>query len=123
MGMKAVFDTNILIDYLNGVNLAKAELSKYNTKIISIITWMEVLVGVANRDEEKIIKDFLFQFQLSYLDREVSEIAIDLKRKNKIKLPDAIIWATAIKENAFLITRNTKDFSATEKSIIVPYIL
>lgn len=121
--MKAVFDTNILIDYLNGVDLAKAELSKYKTKIISIITWMEVLVGVANKDEEKIIKDFLFQFQLSYLDREVSEIAIDLKRKNKIKLPDAIIWATAIKENISLITRNTKDFSATEKSIIIPYIL
>lgn len=121
--MKAVFDTNILIDYLNGVNLAKDELNKYKTKIISIITWMEVLVGVTNIDEEKIIKDFLFQFQLSYLNREISEIAIELKRKNKIKLPDAIIWATSIKENAILITRNSKDFSVTDKSIIVPYIL
>ena len=120
--MKAVFDTNILIDYLNGVKFAKDELSKYSTKIISIITLMEVLVGANNAEEERVIKDFLFQFQLSYIDRETSEIAINLKRKNKIKLPDAIIWATAIKENTFLITRNSKDFSVNEKSIIVPYI-
>jgi predicted nucleic acid-binding protein len=122
MGMKGVFDTNILIDYLNGLHSAKTELEKYNTKIISIITWIEVLVGASNAEEEKEIKNFFDQFRLSYIDKEISQIAIELKRRKKIKLPDAVIWATAIKENATLITHNTKDFPSTEVSIRIPYL-
>ena len=119
--MKGVFDTNILIDYLNGVSFAKLELEKYNTKIISIITWMEVLVGVESVEEERLVKEFLSQFKLSYIDKEISKIAINIKRARKIKLPDAIIWASAIKENISLVTRNTKDFPSTDSSIRVPY--
>ena len=43
--VKALFDTNILIDYLNAVPQARAELSLHPDKAISIITWMEVMVG------------------------------------------------------------------------------
>lgn len=120
--MKGVFDTNILIDYLNGIEQAKIELTQYSVKIISIITWMEVLVG-ATTETEQVIKTFLYQFQLSHIDQTISEIAIDIKRKNRIKLPDAIIWATAIKENALLITRNVKDFGINEAFIKIPYML
>lgn len=119
--MKGVFDANILIDYLKGEPLAKMELTKFNIKIISIITWMEVLVRVVDAEEERLIKNFLCQFQLAYIDREISEIAIKLKREKKINLPDAIIWAIALKENALLITRNIKDFPSTEASVRVPY--
>jgi len=43
--MKALFDTNILIDYLNAVKAAKAEIERPAERFISIITWMEVLAG------------------------------------------------------------------------------
>ncbi|MEF0942844.1 PIN domain-containing protein [Rhizobium sp. BR 362] len=43
--VKALFDTNVLIDYLNAVPQARDELTRYGEKAISIITWMEVLVG------------------------------------------------------------------------------
>ncbi len=43
--MKAVFDTNILIDYLNGFKQAKKELSLYEEKLISVITRIEVMTG------------------------------------------------------------------------------
>ena len=43
--MIAVFDTNIIIDALNGVAAADAEYSRYERVLISRITWMEVLVG------------------------------------------------------------------------------
>jgi hypothetical protein len=33
-----LFDTNILIDYLNGIPQAKTELDKYPDKAISLIT-------------------------------------------------------------------------------------
>ena len=120
--MKAVFDTNILIDYLNGIEFAKKELEKYQVKVISIITWIELLVGTEeNSQEEKSITFFLNQFKVLYLEKEICQIAINIKRKKKIKLPDAIILATSVKENAPLITRNTKDFKLDDYNIIVPY--
>ena len=54
--MKAVFDTNILIDYLIGNLLAKKEIEQYQSPQISIITKMEILVGVTD-NEEIIIKN------------------------------------------------------------------
>ena len=49
--VKALFDTNILIDYLNAVPQARSELQRYTEKAISIITWMEVMAG-AHHDLE-----------------------------------------------------------------------
>ena len=43
--MKAVFDTNLVIDALNGVAAADTEYKRYSEVLISRITWMEVLVG------------------------------------------------------------------------------
>ena len=40
--MKAVFDTNILIDYLNGIHSARQELLRFDSKAISLITYMDV---------------------------------------------------------------------------------
>ena len=36
--VKAVFDTNILVDYLNAVRQARAELQRYTERAVSIIT-------------------------------------------------------------------------------------
>lgn len=43
--MKAVFDTNILIDYLHGVTPARTEFERYEQVFISTVTWMEVVIG------------------------------------------------------------------------------
>ena len=106
--MKAVFDTNILIDYLIGNLLAKKEIEQYHSPQISIITKMEILVGVT--DNEEIIKEFLNGFNIIPLNDEIAEIAVNIRKENKIKIPDAIIWATAKYTDSLLITRNTKDF-------------
>jgi predicted nucleic acid-binding protein len=45
--VKALFDTNILIDHLNRSDEARKELARYDDRAISIVTWMEVLVGAA----------------------------------------------------------------------------
>jgi predicted nucleic acid-binding protein len=39
----------------------------------------------------------------------------------KVRLPDAIIWATALHESALLVTRDTKDFPSAEPGIRIPY--
>ena len=53
--MKALFDTNILIDYLNGIDAARQEIARYEHPSISLITWMEVLVGTTAEEEQKTV--------------------------------------------------------------------
>ena len=80
--MKAVFDTNILIDYLNGVQQAKEEINLYSHCLISSITWMEVLVG-ANEENEPIIRAFLSQFEQIPVTEEIAEKAVSIRRGKK----------------------------------------
>jgi predicted nucleic acid-binding protein len=55
--VKALFDTNILIDYLNAIPEARDELDRYGRRAISIITWMEALIG-ADPDVEAATRSF-----------------------------------------------------------------
>ena len=118
--MKAVFDTNILIDYLLGSLMASKEIGQYKDPQISIITKMEILVG-ATDDTEETLREFLDSFTVISLNEEIAEIAITIRKENKIKLPDAIIWATAKYSNSLLITRNIKDFPIQASDIKIPY--
>ncbi len=118
--VSAVFDTNILIDYLNGIEQAKSELDLYANKAISAITWMEVMVG-ATPETEAILRGFLNNFTNLPINVPVANLAVKLRRQHKIKLPDAIVWATAQAHSCILVTRNSKDFSASEPGIRIPY--
>ena len=119
--MKVVFDTNILIDYLSGIKGAKTEIERYSSPAISLITWMEVLVGAESGEEELAIRGFLNRFEVVPVTPAIADIAVRLRREHRIRLPDAIIWATAQHRECLLITRNTRDFSATHAGIRVPY--
>ena len=119
--MKALFDTNILIDYLAGIGDSKAEIERHPVRLVSIVTWMEILAGARHADEEDVIEVFLRDFTLVPLTRPIARGAIDLRRSRRIRLPDAIIWASARAESALLVTRNTRDFPADEPGVRVPY--
>jgi hypothetical protein len=120
--MKALFDTNLVIDALNGVPAADTEFKRYTRVLISRITWMEVLVGSQENDAQ--VRDFLeTNFEIISLDLDIAERAVQLRRAHRIRLPDAIIWATAQIQEAVLVTRNTKDFSSDWANIHVPYQL
>ncbi len=119
--VKAVFDTNILIDYLNGNKDAQTELGRYENPAVSIISWIELLVGARNQPEEIRLRAFLSRFSLHQLSESVAEEAVSLRRQHKIRLPDAIIWASARKSDSILVTRNTRDFPKKHPGIRVPY--
>jgi len=120
--VKALFDTNILVDYLNAVPHARTELRRYTEKAVSIITWMEVMVG-ATDEVEVATRSFLSSFDVIALDGEIAEHALSLRRNHHIKLPDAIIWATAQAHAMLLVTRNSKDFAAGDPGVRIPYRL
>lgn len=120
--VSVLIDTNILVDYLNGIEQAKTELDRYSDKAISLITWMEVMVG-ATPETEEIMRGFLNSFINFPIDERVATVAVALRKQHKIKLPDAIVWATAQVNRCLLVTRNTKDFLPDEPGIRVPYYI
>jgi predicted nucleic acid-binding protein len=120
--VKALFDTNILIDYLNGIAEAKDELERYRDPAISVITWMEVMVGTTPETRAG-TEAFLAGFNLMALDKSVAERSVIIRQSKRIKLPDAIVWATAQVNNCILVTRNTKDMPANEPGVRIPYTI
>ena len=120
--MKAVFDTNILIDFLGGAAPAREELSRYDDPAISIVTWMEVMVGAAPATADA-TRVFLSGFRVIPLDDLVAAEAGELRRRHRMKLPDAIIWASARIEHRLLVTRNEKDFPVSDPGVRSPYRL
>jgi predicted nucleic acid-binding protein len=118
--MNAVFDSNILIDYLNGIPEAKLELDLYSQKSISVMTWIEVMAGTNSSDENQ-TRSALEIYRLLPMTAAVAERAFILRRDHRFKLPDAIILATAQTEGLLFVTRNTRDFSAGDPQVRIPY--
>ena len=119
--VKALFDTNILIDYLNGREEAFNEFLRYSRILVSRITWMEVLVGASTAEEEMVARDLLDLFEIVEMTPDVAEKAVGLRKERGLRLPDAIILASAHFRDCLLVTRDTKAFRAEWTEIRIPY--
>lgn len=105
-GISLFVDTNILIDLSEGKN----QISNYldgNTIHISVITEIELLgwpkITQAHKDFfSQLIKDC----HVMELSQHVKDLTIELKQKHKIKLPDAVIAASALFLDIPLLTRD-----------------
>lgn len=120
--MRALFDTNILIDYLNGLVAARDEIRRHERPMISVISWMEVLAGT-RAEHAALVRAFLRRFERIGIDDNIAERAVQVRQTDRLKLPDAIIRATALEHSALLVTRNTKDFPGDQPGIRVPYVV
>ncbi len=122
VGTPVLFDTNVLIDNLNGVEAARDELERHANRAISIITWMEVMAG-ATTEHEAATRSFLATFISLPITPAIAERAILVRKSNRLKLPDAIIFATALTSGRLLISRNTRDFAVDDPNVRIPYRL
>lgn len=117
----AVFDTNILIDLLNKrLEAAEAIENGASHRAISLISWMEVMVGARKYHQEARTAALLGAFEVIDVSREIAERSVQLRAEHGMKLPDAIILASAMVRNCPLITRNTKDFAGIS-GVKIPY--
>lgn len=110
-----LLDTNIISGYLSAKYNAEfmkriAEELDSSAKI-SIITQIELLCWKADSDVELLIKEFIKTADVIGLTKDVADKCVELRRKHSIKIPDAIIAATAVTQKLFLITENEKDFA------------
>lgn len=110
-----VIDTNILIYHLNAVLTDQAEKhledALKNNSYISVITRIEVLGWKSHTpDSLNAAQELLDRLEEYPLNEDVVEKCIALRQTLSIKLPDAIIAATALHLGIPLMTRNTEDF-------------
>lgn len=117
-------DSVILIDHLNGVKEATNWLHKNGSKnsVISVITRAEILAGTEPHEKYHITA-LLDEFECLPIEKDISELAAELRQRYKIKLPDAFQAALANHHELKLVTRNTKDFSPRMKFVKIPYRL
>ncbi len=120
-GNSALFDSNIII-YLSKREISLSFLDQFDDHYISVITYMEVLGYRFRGDrEEKFIKEMLGVFHILYIDQKIADMVIQIRREVRIRLPDAIIAATAKTANLYLVTRNTEDFKKVKVQITNPF--
>jgi len=121
--MDAVFDTNIVTDAAKGDPRAEEEFQRYERVFISRITWIEMLVSIKQGQEEQepALLDLLDRFEIVELSPAIAAEAVRIRRQLRLKVPDAIILATAHDKRCPLITRNTKDFPEGDTGVRVPY--
>jgi predicted nucleic acid-binding protein len=121
--MFAVFDSNIVIDFLNGVPAARDELMRYKVAYISPITWIEAQVKVPTDKAQAVQLAVDSNFKRLELDNATLQTALEIRRELRLKLPDALILASARVRGWVLVTRNTKDFPADMQGVRLPYEL
>jgi predicted nucleic acid-binding protein len=122
-GMKAVFDTNILVDYLGGSEAARGELARYRVRLISIITAIELMAGARDAREEAAIRGLLSSFEILELSAEIAQEAVVIRKELRLKIPDAIVYATARTQGCLLVSRNTRELKSDWPDIRIPYQL
>lgn len=111
MGTQYLIDTNVILEYLSGSLPSDAhyfvESALNNYFNVSVINRIEVL---GHESATKELTEFMDLATTHSITQEIEKQTISLRKQKKIKLPDAIIAATAIVLNLTLISRNTKDF-------------
>ena len=125
--MRWLLDTNVVIDAFAGrpeaINAIKSAREADLEWIgYSAITRLEVLgFPELTAADEAGLQQLLAQFSEAPVTAPVIEKAIEIRRSVRIKIPDAVISATALIYSASLVTRNVRDFSViTQLAIVDP---
>lgn len=123
-GNKLLLDSNIVI-YLSKGTLSLPEFAQSgDTLFVSLVTYMEVFgYPFANQAEEVLINTLFDSLQCLPITQAIADRVVAYRKLRRIKLPDAIILATACEYGCQLVTRNADDFSELdyEVSIINPF--
>ena len=121
--MRNLIDTNVWIDALSG-KLSAAAFLKITVQAswagYSAITRLELFGLPSLKDEEeKKITELLKPFLEIAVDSRIIDRAIQVRKAKRIKVPDAIIAATALEKDCSLITRNIEDFKGIADLVVI----
>jgi len=120
--LKLLLDTNIIIDFLkqSGTTFDLSSLFLQNECFTSVIVKLELLkYPDITQDEEHNVLEFLQLVPIMPLNELIENETIILSRATKLKLPDAIIGATAIVYGAEVVTRDSHFLDCQYKKLQV----
>lgn len=122
-----LLDTNAVIDFCNYKLPTNANtLLSSIEPAISVITRIELFASSKITQKEKITLEGFIEIATVYntINTDIIIKTIAIRQQYKVKLPDAIIAATALVYDLTLITHNTSDFKNIQGlDIIDPYSL
>ena len=113
-----IFDTDILIWYFRGNQKARELISvvPYRDRQVSSLCIMELVQGCRDRQELRAVKEFIRENIAGVIhpDEDISEKAISLLEGHAgadgLRTIDALVAATALREDDTLVTANQKHF-------------
>jgi len=119
MGAGYLIDTSGYSHYLdNKLSIESADFMDSvfeNAPAMCFIVKIELLSFQGGSEKEKTIADLVNSSEIRALSDETIAKTIEIRRKAKIKLPDAVIAATAIVHNLTLLSTNDSDFLKVPK--------
>ena len=115
MSNAILVDTDVLIDFLRGSDKAIAFIDEFSPHIVlSPIVVAELYAGVKGADELSALDNFVSLFRVAPIDSEIAKAGglykRDFGKSHGLGLADAILAATADKENAELKTLSVKHY-------------
>jgi len=120
--LRLLLDTNVIIDFLkkdSGTFDLSSLLSQHEC-FTSVIVKLELLkYPDITPDEENVINEFLQLVPIIPLNQLIEDKTITLSRSTKLKLPDAIIGATAIIYGAEIVTNDSHFLECRYESLKV----
>jgi predicted nucleic acid-binding protein len=120
--VRLLFDTCVLVDRLSGIEAARIEIDGCERPAISIITRIEILAG-GPIEADTLTRRLLARFDTIALDDDIAERTAAIRRERRLKLPDAVILATAQARSFLLVTRDDKAFGPERPGVRFPYRL
>jgi len=117
-------DTDVLVWYMRGNEKAKRVITKLKNFSISVVTYIELVQGLRNKEELNVLRNSLkgWGTETIYINEEISTKAMFLVEQyylsHSIQLADALVGATAVTYGLPLLTANTKHYTIIKNIIL-----
>lgn len=124
-----IIDTDVLIWFLRGYEKAKNVVEDSLPFSISVVTYMEIIQGMRNKQEFRLFQKQLLRWKtrIIQIDQEISARAMfyvqEYALSHSMFLSDALIAATAVQQSDILLTANDKHYKFIPNIDINKFIL
>lgn len=111
-----IIDTDVIIWYLRGDRSAKANIEKNIPFSISVVTYMELIQGMKNKEETRAFQRQMQKWNIDIIqiDQQISSRAMfyveEYSLSHSMMLADALVAATVVQTGETLLTANDKHY-------------
>ncbi|WP_420627575.1 type II toxin-antitoxin system VapC family toxin [Candidatus Leptofilum sp.] len=122
-----LIDTDIIVWYMRGNEKARETIETYPRFSISVVTYMELVQGMRNKNELRALRRALraWKTEIIYINEEISSKAMFFVEQyylsHPVHLADALIGATAVTHGLSLLTGNAKHYTPIKDVEIVKF--